>query len=293
MKRAALIFLLLAVVATSAVVLVLRGELFAAPPESEELTPPTLAPAILPPGEPTFVTFTATLTDPDLKSPKIQVFDPAKGKWRTVKALKDDGKDEDVLKDDRVFTKRLWILVASDTTQIGFETSSGQIKVKREVPSPAQLRLAAKRKGQRTLLVSPTFRPNWRSIAVPGSNVSLLFPAAFSSENYSPLTTSEAILFSAPDGSGFIVETEDLETTPSDVVEWADSQEWPFAGNDWRTHFEIVAVAGVPALRNTLTGGITLTSGNKVIYLKNGFGRDASDLVDATIFESIVGTLEL
>lgn len=291
MKRAAIIFLLVAGTTTAAVLL--GGKLFATPPESVELPLPALSPSAISPNVPTFVTFAATLSDPDLRAPKLQIFDPVKGQWRTIKALKDDGKAEDLVKDDRVFTKRLWFLDATGTTQIGFEKGNGDLKVSREVTSPAHMRLIAKRKGQRTLLISPTFEPNWRSIIVPGSNVSLRFPATFSSESYSPLATSEAILLSAPDGTGFIVETEDLETTPVDVIGWADSQEWPFAGNDWRSHFQVVTIAGVPALRDPLTGSITLTSGNTVVYLKNGFGRDASDLVGSTIFESIVETLQL
>lgn len=172
MKRPILLILLLSAIAAAAVV-ALSGQLFAAPTESEELAFPTMSPAVVVQGEPTFVTFSAALTDPEIRAPKLQVFDPAKGKWKTIRPLKDDGKNEDQVKADRVFTQQLWIFDSGGVTQIGYRKGNGQVKVKREVPSPARIRLVAKQMKRPGLLVSaPLSLDAWAQATIGGVNLS-------------------------------------------------------------------------------------------------------------------------
>lgn len=198
MKRAALILASLAVLGTVGTVM-FEGKLFAAPPESEELVFPAMSPTIITADEPTFITFTATLTDPDIRRPKLQVFNPTKGKWETIAPLKDNGKDEDQVKDDQVFTKRLWFLDTDGVTQIGFEKRNGEIKVKRTVPSPAQIRLVAKRKRVRGILVSQGLSFP-RGASVGGVQVGV--PTSWQVETY-PRENGEAPvgIFTSPSGS--------------------------------------------------------------------------------------------
>lgn len=131
----------------------------AAPPESEELVIPSWSPDAITPDLPTFTTFTASLSDENIKSARLQFFDPVKEKWRTIKTLSDQGQWEDSIKGDRVFNLRLRLLNSNGTTEIALPARGepGESNVKAAVPSPAQFRLTAKKKGQAGILVSPPF----------------------------------------------------------------------------------------------------------------------------------------
>lgn len=131
--------------------------LVAFPPESEDLVFPVMSPAVITPDIPTFVTFTVDFSqDPNLKSPKLQVFDPARGEWKTVAKLSDKGKFEDPIKKDRIYNLRVRFLDANGTTQI-HRPRNGKLNLRWEGTTPLQLRLAAKKKGQKGIITSPAF----------------------------------------------------------------------------------------------------------------------------------------
>lgn len=193
MKRAALIFLLLAVVVTGAVLLVLRGELFAAPPEIVELPVATLSPSAVSPNVPTFVTISVNFPDPAIKSPRLQYLDPANGKWKTIVALKDKGKFPDEVAEDRSFSGRLRLLNSGSLIDIALKRGA-VLKVKASVPFPPTLRLSARKKGTTGILVSPTFtieEINSTSLSIPtgvssGSPVSITAPTSFIFDDTDP-----------------------------------------------------------------------------------------------------------
>lgn len=153
MKRFASI-LLLVLVALGGSALFFFGPLIAAPPESEELTPPVVSPPVITPDVPTFVTFTTTLPDPNIRRPKLQFFDPAKGRWRTASGMRDNGKLGDEVKGDGIFTLRLRFVDVAGETLLGLV---GRPRSRGEVPTPVVLRLVAKKKGQRGVVVSAPF----------------------------------------------------------------------------------------------------------------------------------------
>lgn len=128
--------------------------------ESEELAVPSMSPGVVTPNIPTFVTFTADFSGaPDLKRPKLQFFDPGKDKWKTIRAMSDKGKGEDPVQKDSVYNLRLRFLDLNGNTEIVLPPKQvGQTpRVRGNVPTPAQLRLVAKKKGQKGIVVSPVF----------------------------------------------------------------------------------------------------------------------------------------
>lgn len=126
-------------------------------PESQDLDAPVASPSVITPDIPTFVTFTTTLADPNVKRPKLQFFDPAKAKWKTIKKLRDDGKYGDEVGGDRIFTLRVRFLDSGGMTEIGLPTRK-KVYNKGTVPSsaPIQLRVVARKAKQRGLVVSPS-----------------------------------------------------------------------------------------------------------------------------------------
>lgn len=125
------------------------------PRESVELSTPGMSPAVISPDIPTFVTFTTTLTDPNVKHPKLQFFDPAKGKWKAIGRLRDDGKFGDSTRKDGTFSIRISLLDSAGMTTISLPKKS-KLKIKGQASSPIQIRLAARKKGQPGLVVSPS-----------------------------------------------------------------------------------------------------------------------------------------
>jgi hypothetical protein len=133
------------------------NELIAAPPESEELTIPLMSPEVITPDVPTFVTFTVDFSqDPNLKSPKLQIFDSTRGRWKTVVKLRDDGRFEDTVKKDGVYNVSPRLLDSGGATKIQVFRSSS-LKLLWEGVTPLELRLVATKKGQRGILTSARF----------------------------------------------------------------------------------------------------------------------------------------
>lgn len=131
------------------------GNLFAGPLETEALVPPVPSPSVITPDIPTFITFTASIADPDVRSPKLQFFDPSRSRWKTIGRFRNDGKLEDQIKGDQEFTLRVYFLDSGDTTQIRLPRGK-KLKLKGAVPSPVQMRVAARKKGVKGILTSPT-----------------------------------------------------------------------------------------------------------------------------------------
>ncbi len=186
----------------------------AAPPvESLELDAPSMSPAVITRDVATFVTFTASLPDETIKSPRLQFFDPAKGKtgkWRTIKSLSDNGKGEDPVKGDRIFNLRLSFLATGDNTAIALPPvkPSRPARVKGEAGTPVQLRLAARRKGKRGIVVSAPFSPDvWQRTSASSAGTVITFDAPTTWTLFDDSSPSETvgIELQSPSGSSFIV----------------------------------------------------------------------------------------
>lgn len=138
----------------------------APPPESVELPPLVVTPGVITVGGSTLVTGSLVLPA-EVKQPTLQLFDPTASKWKTLIPLTDDGKGADDHKKDGQFSGRL-----------RFDESSGFVSVsvpahKRSrglatVPQPPLLRIAAHKRGQRGLVVSPSLQLSVAS-SVPAS----------------------------------------------------------------------------------------------------------------------------
>ncbi len=157
--------LALRTVAASAATFVFAGMLLAPSLEGQELPSPVASPAIITAGVPIFVTFTAALTDPNIRLPKLQLWDPAKGRWRPVGAPRDNGRFGDASKGDRTFSLQTQLLASGGVTQLGLPRKR-RLKIKGVVPTPIQLRLIGRKKGQRGLLTSPTMRVDVLTVSV-------------------------------------------------------------------------------------------------------------------------------
>jgi hypothetical protein len=131
---------------------------------SEELAHPVASPVVLTSGTATLVLFTSALADPLIRGPKLQFFDPAKkGRWRTLGSLRDDGKFGDAVSGDRTFTLRVQILDSGGTVHLS--VMGRKLHHERDVPSPVRLRLIAKKKRQRGLVVSaPLTMGSWQNV---------------------------------------------------------------------------------------------------------------------------------
>lgn len=155
MMKRLLSFSGLALTAVVVVTAVFLAPTIAAPPVSEEIVLPFDRPIHLTPNTPSIITLTIELSDPAVKGPKVQFFNPGKNKWQTLTRLRDDGKGPDAVKGDVTFSGRVWLSVSSGQAQVGKLRGNGNPKIKATVADPPQLRFAAKKKGQRNIVVSP------------------------------------------------------------------------------------------------------------------------------------------
>lgn len=260
MKRAA-ILVLLAALATSAAIFVFNNGLLAAPPEVEELPLPDVSPAVLTEDVPTYVTiaFPKVIAegtrDPAfdlIKQPKLQFFDSAKGKWKNLVPLKDNGNLPDLEKKDGTFTARVMFL-ASGPNVSAFKISRRGPKLRTQQPCPMELRLIAKRKGERALLVSPSFQ----LMALPATSQSFgdiqgAPPATLSipptMDDLSSFADPTNVWFgkTGPDGYEVTVRTFP-NTSNSPLLNWLHVNVFG-SGFNYAESFEPLSVAGLQGL---------------------------------------------
>jgi len=225
----------------------------ASQPETLELTIPTAQPAVITPNIQTFVTLTSTLSDSTIRRPRLQFYNPSNGQWSTIKVLADNGKGVDSAKNDRVFTLRLRFVSASGMTEIALP-SKNRVRIKGSVPSPAQLRIAATRKGQLGTLISPTFAldeapPLAMTIGDETATATVMVPQTI---DFSQASDPARVFLKkgGPDGYAIQIETgQNLTDLP--LTEWIELN--TFSGLDHSGGFVPLVAAGLRGYRYELT----------------------------------------
>lgn len=298
-----LLLLFSTTVAATFLVLTGVGGLLASPPESEELSVPAMSPHVITPDIPTFVTLTVNFSqNPNLKSPALQVFDLTRHKWKTVAKFSDIGKLEDTIKKDGIYNLRLRFLDSNGTMHIHLPQKQ-KLKLLWESANPL-LRLVAKKKGQRGVVVSPTFSvssvppiPVIIGGATSGPPAMFLVPQSFDT---SLTDNPDNVLLTkdGPNGYNLTVTTFDNPAGTA-LKDWVNAQFFGYNKIDSDSAISPITVAGLQGLlfdssdesSDALIVWLDDPSNSRVYYFKaapqsggqSGAFADNTDEIMATI----------